>query len=151
MRRIRRMPATTASSVMAGGTRFTPTGITRREGASIAPSAVMAWATTGSTSTLRPHLARSTAVVTTAWLLDDPGNDLQHLLRLVGQRWGVAPQLMASRLRFDRCRSQALRDYERGYIKEGVGAGGLAWLWEQSGRCPADLAAACDQAMAAGP
>ena len=114
-------------------------------------AAVLALALALAPGPLRPHLARSTAVVTTAWLLDDPGNDLQHLLRLVGQRWGVAPQLMASRLRFDRCRSQALRDYERGYIKEGVGAGGLAWLWEQSGRCPADLAAACDQAMAAGP
>ena len=39
-----------------------------------------------------------------------------------------------------------LQAYEQGYVKEGVGAGGLALLWELSGRAPADLAAACDQA-----
>jgi NaMN:DMB phosphoribosyltransferase len=67
----------------------------------------------------------------------------------IGARWGVQAELKASALRFTSCRSPALRDYERGYIKEGVGAGGLAWLWEQSGRSPGALAAACDQAMAA--
>ncbi|MEB3361870.1 MAG: hypothetical protein VKI42_07085, partial [Synechococcaceae cyanobacterium] len=40
----------------------------------------------------------------------------------------------------------ALADYERGYVKEGVGAGGLAVLWQLSGRRPEDLAWACDQA-----
>jgi len=59
----------------------------------------------------------------------------------------VTPRLQASGLRFGSCRSPALRDYERGFIKEGVGAGGLAWLWEQSGRSPETLAAACDRAM----
>jgi NaMN:DMB phosphoribosyltransferase len=49
-------------------------------------------------------------------------------------------------LRFDRCLSPALRDYERGYVKEGVGAGGLAWLWQRCGRDPDQLAQACDRA-----
>jgi hypothetical protein len=31
-------------------------------------------------------------------------------------------------------------------VKEGVGAGGLAVLWQLSGRRPADLALACDDA-----
>jgi len=31
-------------------------------------------------------------------------------------------------------------------VKEGVGAGGLALLWELSGRSPAALAQACDLA-----
>jgi hypothetical protein len=31
-------------------------------------------------------------------------------------------------------------------VKEGVGAGGLALLWELSGRTPEALAAACDRA-----
>ena len=47
-------------------------------------------------------------------------------------------------LRFSDCRSQALRDYERGYVKEGVGAGGLALLWERCGHSPEALASACD-------
>jgi len=49
-------------------------------------------------------------------------------------------------LRFDRCQSAALRDYERGYVKEGVGAGGVAVLWELSGQRASALAAACDRA-----
>ena len=36
--------------------------------------------------------------------------------------------------------------YERGYVKEGVGAGGVAVLWELAGRDPAELAGACDRA-----
>jgi NaMN:DMB phosphoribosyltransferase len=38
--------------------------------------------------------------------------------------------------------------YEQGYVKEGVGAGGLALLWELSGRSPLELAQACDRACA---
>ena len=49
-------------------------------------------------------------------------------------------------LRFHGCTSPALRDYERGYVKEGVGAGGLSLLWQLAGRDPAVLAAACDRA-----
>ncbi|MEN9541012.1 MAG: hypothetical protein RLZZ459_1103, partial [Cyanobacteriota bacterium] len=49
-------------------------------------------------------------------------------------------------LRFVDCLSPELRDYERGYVKEGVGAGGLALLWELSGRSSSALAIACDQA-----
>ena len=49
-------------------------------------------------------------------------------------------------LRFDGCQQQALLDYECGYVKEGVGAGGLAWLTQLAGLDPQALAAACDQA-----
>ena len=114
-------------------------------------AAVLALALALVTAEQRPMLAANTVVVTTAWVLDDPGNDLGLLMARIGERWGVELQLEASNLRFDRCNSRALRDYERGYIKEGVGAGGLAWLWEQSGRSPLQLAAACDQAMASWP
>jgi NaMN:DMB phosphoribosyltransferase len=47
------------------------------------------------------------------------------LLERIGAHWGVAPLAFAAGLRFDGCRSRALRDYEDGYVKEGVGAGGL--------------------------
>lgn len=94
----------------------------------------------------RPAVASLAAVATTAWVAAEPGSDLGVLMGRIGQRWNVAPLAFAAGLRFDRCRSQALRDYEDGYVKEGVGAGGLALLWELSGRSPAALAEACDRA-----
>jgi NaMN:DMB phosphoribosyltransferase len=97
----------------------------------------------------RAALAAGSVIATTGWLAHDRGSNLQLLLGRIGSHWGVEPQLAVSRLRFDRCRSSALRDYERGYVKEGVGAGALAWLWELSGREPQALAATCDAAAGA--
>ena len=94
----------------------------------------------------REALAQGAVVATTAWVAEEPGSDLQRLLRLIGERWQVQPQLAVATLRFHHCRSPALRDYERGYVKEGVGAGGVAVLWELAGRDPLALAAACDPA-----
>jgi NaMN:DMB phosphoribosyltransferase len=37
-------------------------------------------------------------------------------------------------------------DYERGFVKEGVGAGGLAWLCQLAGSSTQALAKSCDQA-----
>ena len=60
----------------------------------------------------------------------------------------VAPKLLAAMIGRSGepggARSQALRDYEQGYVKEGVGAGGLALLWERCGHSPEALAVACD-------
>lgn len=94
----------------------------------------------------RQALAARITVATTAWVADEPGSNLALLLRRVGERWQVLPQLARARLRFAACSSAALRDYERGYVKEGVGAGGLAVLWERLGHRPEALAEACDLA-----
>lgn len=94
----------------------------------------------------RPCLAARASIVTTAWVAQEPSSDLAGLLGLIGERWRVEPRLLHSGLRFDRCRSSALRDYEQGYVKEGVGAGGLAWLWEQLGGPVTELAERCDRA-----
>ena len=53
---------------------------------------------------------------------------LALLLERIAARWGLEQPLVpqVAGLRFSDCRSQALRDYEQGYVKEGVGAGGLA-------------------------
>jgi uncharacterized protein (TIGR00303 family) len=109
-------------------------------------AAVLAVALALAPAPLRPRLAAAAALGTTAWVAGEDGSDLVELLRRIGERWGVEPLGFATDLRFDRCRSQALRDYEHGYVKEGVGAGGLALLWELSGRDPRALAAACDTA-----
>jgi NaMN:DMB phosphoribosyltransferase len=88
----------------------------------------------------------TTALATTAWVAQEPGSDLELLLRRIGDRWQVEPLAFAAALRFPAGCHPALLDYERGYVKEGVGAGGLALHWQLSGRQPAALALACDQA-----
>ncbi len=109
-------------------------------------AAVLALALALAPAPLRPCVAANTLLATTAWVMDEADSQLGLLLERIGARWDVPLQWRASQLRFQSCRSQALRDYERGYVKEGVGAGGLAVLWELLGRSPGALALACDQA-----
>lgn len=109
-------------------------------------AAVLALALALAPAALRPALAAAAAVGTTAWVAEEAGSDLPLLLRRIGERWGVEPLAFATDLRFPDPIHPALADYERGFVKEGVGAGGLALLWQLSGRSPAALAQACDQA-----
>ena len=107
-------------------------------------AAVLALALALAPAHQRQRLANQAVVATTAWLAEEPNSDLAALMALISGRWQVEAQLAVASLRFHHCRSQALRDYERGYVKEGVGAGGFALLWELSGRAAPDLAALCD-------
>ena len=109
-------------------------------------AAVLALALALAPAAARPALAQRLVVATTAWVAEEPGSDLALLLERIGALWQVRPRLAVAALRFHGCTSPALRDYERGYVKEGVGAGGLALLWQLAGRDPAALAAACDRA-----
>lgn len=109
-------------------------------------AAVLALALALAHADQRDALARQAAVVTTAWVAEEGGSDLQRLLERIGHRWQVEPLAFAAGLRFGAGCHPALRDYERGYVKEGVGAGGLALLWQLRGGSPAELAAACDRA-----
>ena len=94
-------------------------------------------------------LLRSTAVGTTRWVAREPGSNLALLLERMHQqlRLPQAPLAMASRLDFSSCAHPALRDYEAGYVKEGVGAGGLAIVANLAGLSNPRLACLCDQAM----
>jgi uncharacterized protein (TIGR00303 family) len=62
------------------------------------------------------------ALLTTRWLVEDPTSDLPALLDQLGLELTVAAAL----LDFSASRFEGLRYYERGYVKEGVGAGGAA-------------------------
>jgi uncharacterized protein (TIGR00303 family) len=108
-------------------------------------AAVLALALALASPLERPRIAAAASVATTAWVAEEAGSDLALLLQRIGHRWGVSPRLEVAALRFHRCRSQPLRDYERGFVKEGVGAGGLALLWQRLGRDPQDLALLCDR------
>jgi len=110
-------------------------------------AAVLALALALLTPELRPRLASLAAIGTTAWVAFESDSDLPLLLRRIGRYWGIDhPLAFAASLRFRGPLHPALLDYERGYVKEGVGAGGLAILWELAGRSPEHLARACDVA-----
>jgi NaMN:DMB phosphoribosyltransferase len=111
-------------------------------------AAVLALALALAPPSLRPAVAATAAVGTTAWVAQEAGSDLALLLRRIGERWGVEPLAFAADLRFAGPCHPALAAYERGYVKEGVGAGGLALLWQLSGRPAPALARLCDQACA---
>ncbi len=60
-------------------------------------------------------------VGTTRWVAEDPSGDTVGLGRAIS---GVP--LLATELSFGKSRYSSLRAYEQGYVKEGVGAGGMA-------------------------
>lgn len=94
----------------------------------------------------RQAVVDQAAVVTTAWLANEASSDLPGLLSRMALRWGVEPLGFASSLRFRGSDCAELRAYEQGFVKEGVGAGGLSALWQLSGRPTDDLRGACEQA-----
>lgn len=111
-------------------------------------AAVLALALALASPSHRPRLIAATALATTRWVAEEAGSDLVRLLHHLGRRWQVEPLAFCSSLRFLSHFHPALAAYEEGYVKEGVGAGGLAVLWELSGRDPQGLAMACEAACA---
>lgn len=109
-------------------------------------AAVLALALELTAPAQRQRLAAQAAIATTAWVAQEGSSNLPLLLQRLAGRWGVEPLAFAASLRFNHCSAPELQAFEQGYVKEGVGAGGLALLWQLSGRHPADLAAACDRA-----
>lgn len=109
-------------------------------------AAVLALALALAPARLRGTLAAKVAIGTTAWVANDPGSNLAGLLQTLERRWGVTPLGLVADLRFHGPLHPALLDYELGFVKEGVGAGGLALAWQLSGRQPQALARACDRA-----
>ena len=63
-------------------------------------------------------------VATTGWLVKD--NSLSDLLDLIAEKHKVNLLGMASPLNFKSSKYKELCDYEIGYVKEGVGAGGMS-------------------------
>ena len=97
-------------------------------------------------------LAARVVLGSTAWLAAerisgrvDPA--LGCLLDAVGQRYGVNLAGMASGVRFRGTAVQPLRDYEDGFVKEGVGAGALLLLAQLQGHGVETLVADCERAM----
>jgi NaMN:DMB phosphoribosyltransferase len=102
----------------------------------------------------RRLLCKQVLIGTTAWLagevLTPSGSkraSLVELLALLENHFDVSICALASGLRFQGSRHLALRDYELGHVKEGVGAGGLALLAQLRGLSLERISQACDNAM----
>ena len=65
-------------------------------------------------------------IATTGWLVKD--NSLNNLLDLINEKYKINLLGLASPLNFKSSKLKELRDYEKGYVKEGVGAGGMSIL-----------------------
>ena len=70
---------------------------------------------------------RDILVATTKYVHIDPTSCLEEYAAKIGVRWYAAP------LDFTNSRFPGLADYEKGFIKEGVGAGGAVWYAQQLG------------------
>ena len=117
-------------------------------------AAVLALALNMVSTKQRRLLSKQVLIGTTAWLagevLTPSGSkraSLVELLALLENHFDVSICALASGLRFQGSRHLALRDYELGHVKEGVGAGGLALLAQLRGLSLDRISQACDNAM----
>lgn len=78
-------------------------------------------------------------VATTKYVAQDPNANFREVADEIGVETLVAP------LDFSGSKHRGLRDYELGFIKEGVGAGGCAVMALESGLSPEEIAKATEE------
>ena len=116
-------------------------------------AAVLALALDAVPSDRRQQLCDRVLIGTTAWLaaerlhLATPSSSLMALLSNLENHYSVSVQAYAAGLRFSESRHSRLRDFEKGYVKEGVGAGGLALLAQWRGVSVDTLVQSCESAL----
>ena len=84
-------------------------------------------------------------ILTTGWLACD--ESLRKLLKLVADKHNVKLFGFASGLNFNLSNIKELRDYEKGYVKEGVGAGGLSLLAYLKGFTYEEMVSECESTI----
>ncbi len=88
---------------------------------------------------------------TTSWLIDESlssskkSNSFIHLMNHVSKHFKVNILGLASGYRFNDSNQKVLRDYEIGYVKEGVGAGALSLLAQIKGLTQKEMIEKCDK------
>ena len=70
---------------------------------------------------LNPKILSNVAIGTTRWVTDDPTSDLAGIVAQISD-----VPILAADINFSNSRFDGLKAYERGIVKEGVGAGGAA-------------------------
>ena len=114
--------------------------------------AVLALAMQALPTRQQDQLAAQVLIGTTGWLADE-GADLAGqspfggLVDATASHLASALSVLACGVRFHSSTHQPLRDYERGYVKEGVGAGALLLLAQLRGCSCADLVLDCEHAL----
>ncbi len=100
---------------------------------------------------LRSEFVEKTTIGTTSWLVDESlssskkRNSFIHLTNHVAEHFNVNILGLASGFRFKNSKQKVLRDYEIGYIKEGVGAGALSLLAQIKGLTQDEMIKNCDR------
>ena len=99
----------------------------------------------------RSDFVEKTLIGTTSWLVDESlssskkRNSFIHLMNHVAKHFKVNILGLASGYRFNDSNQQVLRDYEIGYVKEGVGAGALSLLAQIKGLTQKEMIEKCDR------
>lgn len=70
---------------------------------------------------LKPDILNNVAIGTTRWIIADTSSDLKGIVTQIAEI-----PIMAADLSFSQSRFEGLMAYERGVVKEGVGAGGAS-------------------------
>tara|TARA_Y100001968_G_scaffold332818_1_gene392488 strand:+ start:677 stop:1846 length:1170 start_codon:yes stop_codon:yes gene_type:complete len=115
--------------------------------------AVLALALAEVEPSLRAKFVEGIAIATTPWLVDESndegaeGGSLFNLMKVISDFFEVNLFGFSSGLRFDKSTKKVLRDYELGYVKEGVGAGALAFLAQLKGISSQELVEGCELAV----
>ena len=100
---------------------------------------------------LRSDFVEKVIIATTSWVVDESLssskklNSFIHLLNHVAKHFKVNILGLASGYRFHDSNQQVLRDYEIGYVKEGVGAGALSLLAQIKGLTQKEMIEKCDR------
>jgi len=99
----------------------------------------------------RSNFVEKILIGTTSWLVDESlasskkRNSFIHLMNRVAKHFKVNILGLASGYRFNDSNQQVLRDYEIGYVKEGVGAGALSLLAQINGLTQKEMIKQCDR------
>ena len=102
----------------------------------------------------RSQFVEKVLIGTTSWLVDESlsssqtNNSFIHLMNHVAKHFKVKILGLASGYRFNDSNQKVLRDYEIGYVKEGVGAGALSLLAQIKGLNQKEMIKKCDREVA---
>ncbi len=98
----------------------------------------------------RSKFVEKVLIGTTSWLVEESlfsskkRYSFIHLMNHVSKHFKVNILGLASGYRFNDCNQKVLRDYELGYVKEGVGAGALSLLAQIKGLTQKEMIEKCD-------
>ncbi len=115
--------------------------------------AVLALAIASIDKPFRANFVEEIAIGTTAWLAEETTGINQHqsslfnLINLIGEFFDLKIFGVSSGLRFHKSSKKVLKDYEIGFVKEGVGAGALALIAQINGISCNTLLNQCEEGV----